>query len=199
MSRTLRSLSGALLALALLALPVGATADLKKATVLDVLAGTDGAQALVAAVLVVDGAEVLPFSIAELLGDRKEDLVVLAPTNEAFEALLGLDPGAQDCLTIAEIQAALPGALPGGVTAADVAAILLKHVVLLDKARFNTASTGALLLAGSIEVADESTLSVTATTSGVNVNDEADVVIPNIPARNGFIHFIDAVIVDDLL
>ena len=39
-------------------------------TILDKLVATDGAQALVAAVLVVDGAGALPFSLAELLGDN---------------------------------------------------------------------------------------------------------------------------------
>ena len=92
-------------------------------TILAKLVATDGAQALVAAVLVVDGAGALPFSLAELLGDKREEVVLLAPTNTAFENLLGLEPGTLDGLTIGEIEGALPALLPPGVGVDEVAAI----------------------------------------------------------------------------
>jgi uncharacterized surface protein with fasciclin (FAS1) repeats len=171
----------------------------RKATILDVLSGTDGAQALVAAVLVVDGAGVLEDGLAELLGDRRADLVVFAPSNAAFESLLGLEPGALRGLTVAEIEAALPGLLPAGVGPAEVAAILLKHVGLFRRADLFTVSEGALLRAGSVKVADGSELPLGIGAEGVEVNREATIIRPDLRARNGYIHFIDAVILDGLL
>ena len=56
----------------------------KTPTILDRLVATDGAQAVVAAVLVVDEAGALHFSLAEILGNRKADVVLLVPSNAAF-------------------------------------------------------------------------------------------------------------------
>ena len=168
-------------------------------TVLDVLTATDGAQAVVAAVLVVDEAGVLDFSLAELLGDKKSQLILLAPSNSAFENLLGLDPGALDGLSVAQIKDALPGLLPAGVGAEEVAAILLKHASLPQRANNRTASESALLQNGFIEVADGSELPVSIGGAGIKVNYEATIVAPNFRARNGFVHFIDKVIIDGLL
>ena len=171
----------------------------KTPTVLDKLIATDGAQAVVAAVLVVDEAGALHFSLAEVLGNRKAEVVLLAPGNAAFEKLLGLDPGTLNGLTIDEVKAALPGLLPPGVDAGAVAQILLKHVALPKAANLRTASENALLTSGSIEVADESVFPVGIGASGVQVNYETTIIKANIRARNGVIHFIDTVIVDDLL
>ena len=168
-------------------------------TVLAVLTATDGAQAVVAAVLVVDEAGVLDFSLAELLGDKKSQLILLAPSNSAFENLLGLDPGALDGLSVAQIKDALPGLLPAGVGAEEVAAILLKHASLPQRANNRTASESALLQNGFIEVADGSELPVSIGGAGIKVNYEATIVAPNFRARNGFVHFIDKVIIDGLL
>ena len=73
-------------------------------TVLDKLEDTDGAQALVAAVKVVDESEseVCP-QIGELLDDRRASLTVFAPDNTAFEKLLKLPPGALDGLSVGNI------------------------------------------------------------------------------------------------
>lgn len=168
-------------------------------TILDVLTATDGAQAVVAAVLVVDEAGVLDFSLAELLGDKKSQLILLAPSNSAFENLLGLDPGALDGLSVEQIKDALPGLLPAGVGAGEVAAILLKHASLPERANNRTASASALLQNGFIEVADGSELPVSIGGEGIKVNYEATIVAPNFRARNGFVHFIDTVIIDGLL
>lgn len=168
-------------------------------TILDVLTETDGAQAVVAAVLVVDGAGVLDFSLAELLGDKKSQLILLAPSNSAFENLLGLAPGALDGLSVEQIVGALPGLLPAGVGAEEVAAILLKHASLPQRANDRTASESALLKNGFIEVADGSELPVSIGGAGIKVNYEATIVAPNFRARNGFVHFIDTVILDGLL
>ena len=171
----------------------------KTPTILDKLIATDGAQAVVAAVLVVDEAGALHFSLAEVLGNRKAEVVLLAPGNAAFENLLGLDPGTLNGLTIAQVKEALPGLLPPGVDAGAVAQILLKHVALPKVANLRTASENALLTNGSIEVADESVFPVGIGASGVQINYETTIIKANIKARNGVIHFIDTVIVDDLL
>jgi uncharacterized surface protein with fasciclin (FAS1) repeats len=171
----------------------------KQPTVLDQLIQTDGAQAVVAAVLVVDEAGALHFSLADLLGDKNAELVVLAPSNAAFEMLLGLEPGFLDGLTIEQVKAALPGALPPGVDAGTVAQILLKHVAQPRKATLWTASDTALLKQGEVTVADGSVFPVGIGASGVRVNYETTIIKANINARNGVVHFIDTVIVDDLL
>ena len=91
-----RSIHSVVLALALFIAPLTVMAedhDNKKPTVLDILLEVDGAQAVVAAVLVVDEFGALPSSLAELLGDKNAELVVFTPSNAAFEKLLGLDPG----------------------------------------------------------------------------------------------------------
>ena len=201
-----RSIHSAVLALAMLLTPMAVMADHdddnnnnKKPTVVEILSEVDGAQAVVAAVLVVDEAGVLTFSLAELLGDKNAELVVLAPSNAAFEALLGLEPGTLNGLSVMDVKDALPGLLPPGVGPSEVAAILLKHVAQPPVAKFRTASENALLGQGSIEVADGSVFAVSVGASGVAVNYETTIIKPNIRARNGIIHFIDTVIVDELL
>jgi uncharacterized surface protein with fasciclin (FAS1) repeats len=171
----------------------------RSATVLDILQRTDGAQAVVAAVLVVDEAQVLPFSLAELLGDRRAEVVLFAPSNAAFEQLLGLDAGALNGLSIEEVKDALPGLLPPGVGPAEVGAILLKHAALPRRANLFTASDSALLRRGSITVADDSVLPVGIGAAGVQVNYETTIIRANSSARNGVVHFIDTVILDGLL
>jgi uncharacterized surface protein with fasciclin (FAS1) repeats len=205
-----RSIHSAVLALVMLLTPMAVMAghdddnnnnnnNNKKPTVVDILSEVDGAQAVVAAVLVVDEAGVLNFSLAELLGDKNAELVVLAPSNAAFEALLGLEPGTLNGLSVMDVKDALPGLLPPGVGPSEVAAILLKHVAQPPVAKLRTASENVLLGQGSIEVADGSVFAVSVGASGVQVNYETTIIKPNIRARNGIIHFIDTVIVDELL
>lgn len=200
-----RSIHSAVLALAMLLTPMAVMAghhdnnNNKKPTVVDILSEVDGAQAVVAAVLVVDEAGVLNFSLAELLGDKNAELVVLAPSNAAFEVLLGLNPGTLNGLSVMDVKDALPGLLPPGVGPSEVAAILLKHVAQPPVAKLRTASENVLLGQGSVEVADGSVFAVSVGASGVQVNYETTIIKPNIRARNGVIHFIDTVIVDGLL
>ena len=168
-------------------------------TILDTLKNTNGAEALVAAVLVVDEAGVLDFSLAELLGDRNADVALFAPSNAAFEKLLGLEPGFLNGLSVAEIKDALPDLLPRGVGADEVAAILLKHASLPEEANLETSSENELLRRGHVVVADESNFPVGVGRSGVEVNYETTIIKPDIEAVNGVIHYIDMVIVDGLL
>ena len=148
--------------------------------------------------LVVDEAGVLPFSIAELLDSVFARLVVFGPSNAAFEKLLGLDPGALDGLSIEDIEAALPGLLPMGVGAEEVAAVLLKHVAHVRFAK-RQGTEDALLRKGEVQVADGSTFQVGIGASGVQVNYETTIIKPDVRAVNGYIHFVDTVIVDGLL
>lgn len=173
--------------------------DKKSVTILDGLIQTDGAQAVVAAVLVVDEAGALPFSLADILGDKNAEVVLFAPGNAAFERLLGLDPGFLNGLTIDQVKEALPDLLPPEVDAGVLGNILLKHVALPKKATLKTASDLALLAEGTVEVADESIFPVSVTASGVGVNYETTIIRANITVKNGVVHFIDTVIVDDLL
>ena len=172
----------------------------KKPTILDSLVNTDGAQALVAAVQIVDENGNLGFSLAALLGDKNSEVVLLAPSNSAFEQLLGLDEGSLNGLSIGEVKDALTsGALPPGVGVSEVQAILLKHASLPNRANKFTVSQNALRKKGGIEVADGSVFSVSIGTAGVKVNYEATITKPDNFSRNGVIHYIDQVIVDDLL
>lgn len=192
----------AVLALALLftATTVSAGHHRASPTMLERLLATDGAQALVAAVLVVDQAKVLDFSLADLLADRHAEIILFAPGNRAFENLLRLEPGTLDGLEPADIAAALPGIIGDlGLDAEFVAAVLLKHAALPRRANRAFASENALLNRGEVDVADGSTLPVGIGEDGVSVNREADIIKANVFVRNGVIHFIDAVIVGDLL
>jgi uncharacterized surface protein with fasciclin (FAS1) repeats len=201
MSLRKQTLPIVLLAALVCTTPAMAAADgwSRRATVLDILQRTDGAQAVVAAVLVVDDAQVLPFSLAELLDDRHAEVVLFAPSNAAFENLLGLDAATLNGLSIEEVKSALPGLLPSGVGPAEVGAILLKHAALPRRANLFTASESALLRRGSITVADDSILPVGVGASDVQVNYESTIIRPNSSARNGVVHFIDTVILDGLL
>lgn len=168
-------------------------------TILESLSRTDGAQVLVAAVLVVDDAKVLNFSIADLLGDKRAEIILLAPSNAAFESLLGIDKGFLNGLSIGEIQAALPGLLPPGVGPEEVANILLKHVATPRRANRFNASVNALLRRGTFSPADGSTFPVGIGATGVSINYETTIIKGDNFVRNGVIHYIGTVIVDGLL
>jgi uncharacterized surface protein with fasciclin (FAS1) repeats len=123
-------------------------------------------------------------------------VVLLAPTNTAFEKLLGLDAGILDGMSIDDIQRELPFLLPPELGVEDVAAVLLKHAALPRKANRFTASERALLAKGELEVADESVFPVSIGNAGIRINYETSIIEPNVFVRNGVIHFIDTVITD---
>ena len=172
-----------------------------RSTILDALIHTDGAQALVAAVQIVDEFGNLGFNLEDLLSDRKAEVILLAPSNGAFEQLLGLDEGSLNGLSIDQIRAALltPGTLPVGVGVPEVQAILLKHASLPNRANERSASQNALLSKSEIEVADGSVFPVSIGAAGVKINYEVSIIKPDNFTRNGVIHYIDQVIVDGLL
>jgi uncharacterized surface protein with fasciclin (FAS1) repeats len=162
-------------------------------TILDRLLRTDGAQALVASVLVVDDA--LGSEIADTLGDPEADLVLFAPANAAFAELLTLEAGDLDGLSIETISGLIPVFLGQlGLAPEDVRDILLKHVAANPVAP-EDASEDALLDLGSITVIDESVFPVSIGPGGVAINYEAGLTKVDVFTDNGVIHFLDAVIV----
>ena len=170
-------------------------------TIVDKLIATDGAQALVAAVLVADEFNTtLDFKIAEVLSDDDSKFTLFAPSNAAFEDLLNalfpdsVPSGATNGLEIGDIQAILidlavstgdPGAF-----ADTVVGVLLKHVASRKK------SVEKLLKKGEVEVTDGSSFPVSIGASGVSINYETTIIKGNVWAGNGIIHFIDTVILD---
>jgi uncharacterized surface protein with fasciclin (FAS1) repeats len=169
-------------------------------TILHKLVETDGAQALVAAVLYAEEKGALPVALSDVLGDKRSQVVLLAPSNAAFEKLLGLPDGFLNGLTIDQIKAALPDILSGlNLDANAVAAILLQHAALPRRANLFTASDLALLDKGEIQVASGLVLPVGIGASGVQINYETTIIRANVSAANGVIHYIDTVIVDELL
>lgn len=195
----IRSFSTLLLTTLLLASPAATATQFSRATILDVLSGTKGAEALVAAVLLVDEAGVAAVGLADLLGNRSVDLIVFAPSNAAFERLLELETGSLTGLSIEQIKNALPGLLPTGIGPREVSAILAKHTSIARKTSRYTTSSGALLRAGSVTVVDGSEFPIVIGSSGVEVNFETTIIRPDVWTRNGHIHFVDTVIVDGLL
>jgi hypothetical protein len=104
----------------------------KKSTILGHLTRTDGAQALVAAVQVVDGSGVCSVRIAELLDSKQSKLVLLAPSNEAFVTFLGLRPGELQGLGSEPLRLLLPSILGDvGLDAEDVCDVLLNHIAVI--------------------------------------------------------------------
>ncbi len=194
-----RNLKGTMLGLVIAFSATTAVAE-DDGTILDRLSAVDGTQALIAAVLVVDESMALDFSIAEGLA-TVDGIVLLAPINSAFEALLGLESGFLDGLSVDDVKAALPSVLSGlGLTVEDVINILLLHVGQLDDVDASTAGAEALLANGGVGVAGSSEpLPVSLGGKGVRINYEANVIRPDVFADNGVIHYIDTVLVDNLL
>lgn len=184
-------------AIALLALAFGAQTALadddddssdddgRAPNTVEVLASTEGAQALVGAVVYVEGAGVLDFSLVSFLSENR--YVLFAPSNSAFENLLALPEGALDGLTASDIASALGELVP----AEAVAGILLKHVVPTNRPWRATES--ALLRAGTASAADGTELVVGIGAKGVEVNDST-ITKSDVRSRNSLIHFIDTVI-----
>ncbi|MEZ5490415.1 MAG: fasciclin domain-containing protein [Gammaproteobacteria bacterium] len=174
---------------------ISATAAMADDSIVERLSAVDGTQALIAAVLVVDESGVLDVSIAEAL-DSIDDIVLFAPVNSAFETLLQLEPGFLDGLSVDDVKAALPSVLGGlDLTVNDVLSILLLHVGVVDD---DDAEIEDLLEDRSVSVA-AGMLPVSLGSKGVRINYEANVIKADVDADNGIIHYIDTVIVGDLL
>ncbi len=193
------------LPMALLALTLGFTSSAalaeddhhhhrKSNNIVERLINTKGAEALVAAVLYVDAEAGLDFSVLETLSNEHAHFTVFAPNNQAFEELLGLEPGTTKGLPAAKIAELLPGIVEGlGLDAKAVAGILLNHVADRKK------TENRLLKRGKVSVFDlmneEITLPVGIGAAGVAVNHTSNIIKANVWTSNGLIHFIDTVIV----
>jgi uncharacterized surface protein with fasciclin (FAS1) repeats len=164
----------------------------EESSILETLARTDGSQALVAAVEVGEGS--CP-GVRELLASRPNKVVLLAPTNEGFERLLALDPGALVGLEIDAIASVLPVLLQKvGLDTDALCDVLLKHVSV---SRGGPPSSESLLLRrGSITVEDGSNFVVGIGENGVCINRESCITKPNVFTQNDVIHFVNSVIQD---
>ena len=165
-------------------------------TILDKLVNTDGAEALVAAVLVVDGAELADCpQIGRLLADRRAKLTALAPNNTAFEEFLELPQGTLDGLSIDAIVKLLPDILDDlGLNANDVCNVLLNHVSVKG-----FQSKRRLLKRGQINVlGSDSDYPVSiGGAAGVWINYRNAITEANVFTVNGVIHYLDSVIAED--
>ena len=166
----------------------------KGATILDKLERTDGTQALLAAIRVIDSSSVCSPIIEELLDNRKKRLVVLAPNNRAFEKFLILPEGGFDGMSTETIALALPGILNRlDLNAEDVCKVLLKHIAERKDAKRLTARE--LLEEGEITVLG-SDLPIAVGDVGPLVNFEASITERDVFTVNGVIHYLNNVIVD---
>jgi uncharacterized surface protein with fasciclin (FAS1) repeats len=160
----------------------------KKATIFELVQNIDGFQALAGAVLYAQGvADLVP-----LLDDKKQKLTVFAPTNDAFEMFLDLEPGALKGMSPEMIALAL-GGLVGDPNA--VLAVLLKHVITDEKFKVSE-----LLVLKEATAADEDTTLMfgvgTSLMNGGGKVNNSFIVLSDLEAKNGNIHGIDHVIED---
>ncbi len=193
MSQTARriALATTLVLLTGLVSSVAHARSFRRDTAAGALVRTDGAQALVAAAQYVDDEGSLDFSLLGLLSDPRADFVLLAPSNRAFEALLGQPEGSFDGASID----ALRDALPDLVDVTTVQETLLRHVILVRKASVFRFSELDLVEEQSFTAADTFTpLTFGIGGSGVTVNFESTIIRANVQTRNAVIHFIDTVI-----
>jgi len=168
-------------------------------TILDTLVRTDGLQALVAAIKVVDESDIGNgepiIKLGELLDKRSVKLVLLAPSNEGFEQLLALNPGALEGLDADTIASLLPTLLiKVGHDKDSLYNVLLKHVSVVEKG--SAPSIIDLLKSGHITVLDESDFPVAIGGKGVHINYESHITEHDVFTVNGVIHYLDNVIVD---
>lgn len=170
----------------------GKNSGKKKSSILGTLARTDGSQALVAAVRV---GEEFCAEVGDLLDSRRNRVTLLAPSNEAFATLLGLDPSAFDGLEIDAIASVLPALLANvGLDTEALCGILLNHVSV--SRRGPPRSESRLLADGLITMEDGSRFVVGIGENGVCINRESCITKPNVYTQNDVIHFLDRVIQD---
>jgi uncharacterized surface protein with fasciclin (FAS1) repeats len=159
------------------------------ATILDKLEDTDGAQALVAAVLFVDeSASDADPKISELLDDRRERLTLLAPDNTGFEVFLKLPPGALDGLSIDNIVGILKSL---AVDPAELLEVLLRHVSVEGRQ-----TKRDLLRAGEITVLGSDYPVSIGGAAGVWIGYANAITQADVFTVNGVIHYLDKVITE---
>jgi uncharacterized surface protein with fasciclin (FAS1) repeats len=166
-----------------------------KDTILDTLERTDGSQAVVAAIRVVDGEGVCGDPIEQLLDNKKEKLVFFAPSNGGFAKFLKLPGDGFDGMDTDAIVLAFPGLLNKlELTSADLCDVLRNHVAATKDAKKLTASK--LLGQGSITVTDGTLFPIAVGDVGPSISYGANITERDVFTANGVIHYIDNVIVE---
>lgn len=158
-------------------------------SLLDLLRETDGAQALVAA---AETADESGCGILDALAKPSGRVVVLAPTNRAFEEFFDLREGFFDGRSIEEIKAMLNSLEPSE----DLCELLRKHVAT-DQGNPQQSSLDGLVVAGKIPVDDGSVWPISVSSGDVMVNYEAEVGYGDVIRKNGVVHFLKSVIKDE--
>jgi uncharacterized surface protein with fasciclin (FAS1) repeats len=166
-----------------------------KDTILDTLEHTDGSQAVVAAIRVVDGDGVCGDPIEQLLDNKKEQLVFFAPSNGGFAKFLKLPGDGFDGMDTDAIVLAFPGLLNKiELTSADLCDVLRNHVAATKDAKKLTARK--LLQQGSITVADGGLFPIAVGPVGTSIDYASNLTERDLFTVNGVIHYIDNVLVE---
>jgi hypothetical protein len=175
-------------------------------TILDALLDIDGAQALVAAVSVVDespvvtnrflGSEpfVCPEGIGDMLANPEANLVLFAPSNRAWEKLFRQRRGEFDGLGIEEIAFKLPELLDAVELSVDGLCELLLNHLAMGEDDPGSSSVDALLERGEITIANQEVFPISVGSGDVAINYESEISKGDIIRSNGIIHFLNSVI-----
>jgi len=177
-------------------------------TVLNLLNQIDGAQALLAALaLVEESGGGVPASrsprgtdttaclgIQDVLADVTARVTLLVPVNGAFEMFLRRKPGEFDGLSADEIKDLLPLILMGlERTEGDLCDVLLNHVATGPEPR----TVEELLEAGAITVDNGPEFPISVGKGDVKVNYESEFSVRDRFATNGIMHFLNSVIANE--
>jgi uncharacterized surface protein with fasciclin (FAS1) repeats len=155
-------------------------------TLLELLRQTDGAQAVVAATEIADASGC---GIGNALASPSAKVVLLAPSNRAFEAFVGATRGSFDRLTSGQIRTILSATIDSG----DACGLLRRHVATGQGNR-NQSSLASLVAAGQIAVDDGSVWPISVSDGDVTINYESEVGLGDITRKNGVVHFLKSVI-----
>jgi hypothetical protein len=168
----------------------------EKNSILDTLGSTTGTEALLAVIQVVDQSVLCPIQFADLLDDKKANLVVLAPGNAGIEVFLNLNPGTLAAYDVETITRVLPGLIAAkGLDISDLCNLLRAHISTGEKKKPKTLSE--LLEQGSIVMLDESEYPVAiggGRGGGICINYDACITEPDVKTQNGVIHYLAKVL-----
>jgi uncharacterized surface protein with fasciclin (FAS1) repeats len=165
----------------------------KKVTILETVCRQDGTQVLCASITVVDTVG-CPVGSA-LLDDKKANLVMLAPSNSAFEEFLYLPPGALEGKDVYFIELALPGYLERvDLEISDLCRLLQRHISKSQGKKGKTVQE--LLEGGSITMHDGSEVPVAIGRGGATVDYQGPITERDVFTVNGVIQYLDKVLVE---
>lgn len=171
-----------------------------KLTIMEELDRTNGTEALLAAIQVADESLVCSIGIAELLDDKKANLVLLAPPNEAWEVFLHLIPGTLKTFDVDMIARMLPGLLGKNELAIpDLCDVLERHISMGKKGKKGgePKTLNELLEQGSIVMLNESEYPVAiggGRGGGICVNYDSCITERDVQTQNGVIHYLHKIL-----